>query len=96
MAKHIFKCIDAHTCGNPVRLVAEGGPDLQGNTMEEKRQHFMREFDWIRRGLMFEPRGHDMARNVAHLGLRPRFEIAPDASRLAAMEAHVHDLIDPL
>jgi 4-hydroxyproline epimerase len=28
--------------------------------MSEKRQHFIREFDWIRTGLMFEPRGHDM------------------------------------
>jgi 4-hydroxyproline epimerase len=28
--------------------------------MSEKRQHFIREYDWIRRGLMFEPRGHDM------------------------------------
>jgi 4-hydroxyproline epimerase len=55
-----FKCIDAHTCGNPVRLVVEGGPSLQGADMSEKRQHFMREFDWIRKGLMFEPRGHDM------------------------------------
>ncbi|UII79796.1 4-hydroxyproline epimerase [Flagellimonas sp. CMM7] len=60
MSAHIFKCIDAHTCGNPVRLVVEGGPNLVGNTMEEKRQHFMKEFDWIRTGLMFEPRGHDM------------------------------------
>ncbi|HTL08387.1 MAG TPA: 4-hydroxyproline epimerase [Chitinophagaceae bacterium] len=55
-----FFCIDAHTCGNPVRLVAGGGPLLQGNTMSEKRQHFLRSYDWIRRGLMFEPRGHDM------------------------------------
>jgi 4-hydroxyproline epimerase len=55
-----FKCIDAHTCGNPVRLVVEGGPSLQGANMSEKRQHFMREYDWIRKGLMFEPRGHDM------------------------------------
>ncbi|PWL39091.1 4-hydroxyproline epimerase [Flagellimonas aquimarina] len=60
MSTHIFKCIDAHTCGNPVRLVVEGGPNLEGNTMEEKRQYFMKEFDWIRTGLMFEPRGHDM------------------------------------
>lgn len=58
--KHVFQCIDAHTCGNPVRLVREGGPALQGSTMSEKRQHFLREFDWIRKGLMFEPRGHDM------------------------------------
>ena len=55
-----FKCIDAHTCGNPVRVVAEGGPPLIGKNMSEKRQHFLREYDWIRKGLMFEPRGHDM------------------------------------
>ena len=58
--KHIFKCIDAHTCGNPVRLVSEGGPALQGKNMSEKRLHFLKEFDWIRTGLMFEPRGHDL------------------------------------
>jgi 4-hydroxyproline epimerase len=28
--------------------------------MSERRQHFLAEFDWIRTGLMFEPRGHDM------------------------------------
>ncbi|WP_343486526.1 4-hydroxyproline epimerase [Allomuricauda sp. d1] len=60
MAIHTFKCIDAHTCGNPVRLVVEGGPQLVGKNMNEKRLHFLKEFDWIRRGLMFEPRGHDM------------------------------------
>ena len=58
--KHTFFCIDAHTCGNPVRLVKEGGPTLIGNNMSEKRQHFLKEYDWIRKGLMFEPRGHDM------------------------------------
>ncbi len=55
-----FSCIDAHTCGNPVRLVVTGGPELQGNTIAEKRLHFMQDYDWIRTGLMFEPRGHDM------------------------------------
>ena len=55
-----FFCIDAHTCGNPVRVVAGGAPILKGATMSEKRQHFLKEFDWIRKGLMFEPRGHDM------------------------------------
>ena len=55
-----FICIDAHTCGNPVRVVAGGGPDLKGANMSEKRQHFLKEYDWIRKGLMFEPRGHDM------------------------------------
>lgn len=58
--KKTFFCIDAHTCGNPVRLVAGGGPVLYGNSMSEKRQHFLKEYDWIRKGLMFEPRGHDM------------------------------------
>jgi 4-hydroxyproline epimerase len=58
--KKTFFCIDAHTCGNPVRLVAGGGPLLEGKDMSEKRQHFLREYDWIRKGLMFEPRGHDM------------------------------------
>ncbi|WP_212003618.1 4-hydroxyproline epimerase [Chitinophaga sp. HK235] len=58
--KHTFFCIDAHTCGNPVRLVAGGGPALKGNNMSEKRNHFLQEYDWIRKGLMFEPRGHDM------------------------------------
>ncbi|MHA7865360.1 4-hydroxyproline epimerase [Flagellimonas marinaquae] len=60
MARKTFFCVDAHTCGNPVRVVAGGGPNLMGKDMSEKRQHFLREYDWIRRGLMFEPRGHDM------------------------------------
>lgn len=60
MGRNIFTCIDAHTCGNPVRVVKEGGPELNGLTMSEKRQHFLKEYDWIRKGLMFEPRGHDM------------------------------------
>jgi 4-hydroxyproline epimerase len=60
VSKKKFYCIDAHTCGNPVRLVAAGGPFLSGANMSEKRQHFLKEYDWVRRGLMFEPRGHDM------------------------------------
>jgi len=60
MAKNTFVCIDAHTCGNPVRVIKEGGPELYGANMSEKRQHFLKEYDWIRKGLMFEPRGHDM------------------------------------
>jgi 4-hydroxyproline epimerase len=60
MARSIFKCIDGHTCGNPVRVITSGVPELFGNSMNEKRLHFMREYDWIRKGLMYEPRGHDM------------------------------------
>lgn len=60
MTRKTFFCVDAHTCGNPVRVVAGGGPNLEGANMSEKRQHFLKDYDWIRRGLMFEPRGHDM------------------------------------
>ena len=60
MGRSVFTCIDGHTCGNPVRVVKAGGPELKGATMSEKRQHFLKEYDWIREGLMFEPRGHDM------------------------------------
>jgi len=55
-----FICIDGNTAGNPVRVVMSPTPKLEGNTMMEKRIHFLKEFDWIRKGLMFEPRGHDM------------------------------------
>ena len=60
MPSKTFFCIDAHTCGNPVRLVAGGGPLLNGANMQERRLHFLEDYDWIRKGLMFEPRGHDM------------------------------------
>ncbi|HLQ17933.1 MAG TPA: 4-hydroxyproline epimerase [Tabrizicola sp.] len=60
MAVYTFSCLDGHTCGNPVRLVSGGGPRLEGATMLERRAHFLKDYDWIRTGLMFEPRGHDM------------------------------------
>lgn len=61
MARHTFFCIDGHTCGNPVRVVTGGSiPQLRGTTMFERRQDFLAHHDWIRTGLMFEPRGHDM------------------------------------
>ena len=60
MSKKTFSCVDAHTCGNPVRVVTNGGPVLDGNSMNERRLHFMKNYDWIRTALMFEPRGHDM------------------------------------
>ena len=60
MNPHTFFCIDAHTCGNPVRVVAGGTPALLGASSSERRQYFLKHYDWIRTGLMFEPRGHDM------------------------------------
>ena len=58
--RHTFFCIDGHTAGNPVRLVAGGAPLLAGASMSERRQDFLARFDWIRTSLCFEPRGHDM------------------------------------
>lgn len=58
--RHTFFCVDAHTCGNPVRLVAGGGPLLPHVPMAERRDIFVRDHDWVRRALMFEPRGHDI------------------------------------
>ncbi len=59
MAKKTFFCIDGHTCGNPVRVVAGGVPVLKGKSIFEKREYFLEHYDWIRTGLMFEPRGHE-------------------------------------
>jgi 4-hydroxyproline epimerase len=56
----MFYCIDGHTAGNPVRLVVAGAPFLRGADMSARRLDFTRRFDWIRNGLMFEPRGHDV------------------------------------
>jgi 4-hydroxyproline epimerase len=58
--RHIFDCIDGYTAGNPVRLIKSPKPKLEGLSMGEKRLHFIKKYDWIRQGLMYEPRGHDM------------------------------------
>jgi 4-hydroxyproline epimerase len=64
MPRHTFFCIDAHTCGNPVRVVTGGAPLLPHLPMAERREVFVRDHDWVRRALMFEPRGHDIMSGV--------------------------------
>lgn len=77
MTRHTFSCIDGHTCGNPVRMVVEGGPVLHGASMIERRQHFLDEFDWIRTALMFEPRGHEvMSGSILYPATRDDCDIA--------------------
>ena len=77
MARHTYFCIDAHTCGNPVRVVAGGGPPLPHAPMAERRTVFLRDFDWVRRALMFEPRGHEvMSGSILYPPSSPDFDMA--------------------
>jgi 4-hydroxyproline epimerase len=77
MSVHTFSCLDGHTCGNPVRLVSGGGPLLKGATMSERRLDFLANHDWIRKALMFEPRGHDvMSGSILYPPTRPDCDIA--------------------
>jgi 4-hydroxyproline epimerase len=76
MASHTFFCVDAHTCGNPVRVVAGGAPLLDGASMSERRRHFLAEHDWIRTGLMYEPRGHEvMSGSILYPPTRPDCDV---------------------
>ncbi len=77
MARNTFFCIDAHTCGNPVRVVAGGGPILPNVPMAERRQIFLRDHDWVRKALMFEPRGHEvMSGSILYPPSSPEFDLA--------------------
>ena len=50
--------IDAHTGGEPLRIIINRFPKLNGNTVLEKRNHLAQEFDHLRKTIMLEPRGH--------------------------------------
>ncbi len=50
--------IDMHTGGEPLRIPIAGLPKIVGNSVLEKRRFFKENYDYIRTGLMFEPRGH--------------------------------------
>ena len=53
-----IKTIDVHTGGEPLRIIIDGYPTLSGNTILEKRKCAKENFDFIRKALMLEPRGH--------------------------------------
>ncbi|SDD68661.1 proline racemase [Pricia antarctica] len=53
-----IKTIDMHTGGEPLRVIVEGFPELQGNSVLEYRRYCKANFDHLRTALMFEPRGH--------------------------------------
>lgn len=54
------RTIDYHTAGEPFRIVLDGLPDIQGDTVGERREFAQRseEVDIVRRLLCHEPRGH--------------------------------------
>jgi proline racemase len=54
----IIRTIDAHTAGEPLRLIVDGFPTVRGRTMLERRAWVRTHADHLRRALMFEPRGH--------------------------------------
>lgn len=53
-----LKTIDMHTGGEPLRVIIDGYPPILGNTILEKRNYVKNNFDYLRKTLMFEPRGH--------------------------------------
>ena len=50
--------IDAHTGGEPFRVIVDGFPELRGNTILERRRYAKEHYDHLRTALMWEPRGH--------------------------------------
>lgn len=56
--EYVLKTIDSHTEGESTRIVYDGFPHLSGATMMEKKQDLIAHYDFLRRALMLEPRGH--------------------------------------
>ena len=57
--KRMISCIDAHTAGEPVRIVTSGFPAIHGKTMLERRAYVLENLDHCRKMIMREPRGHN-------------------------------------
>lgn len=58
--KRTFNTIDSHTAGEPTRTIVGGIPYVPGKNMEEKMMHMKENNDWIRKALMYEPRGNNV------------------------------------
>ena len=50
--------VDAHTEGEPLRVIFDGFPELSGESILERRREARAYHDDLRRALMWEPRGH--------------------------------------
>lgn len=53
-----IETIDSHTGGEPLRIIVDGWPAIEGETILEKRRYACEHHDHLRRALMYEPRGH--------------------------------------
>ncbi len=53
-----IKTIDAHTAGEPFRVITSGYPNLPGDTILARRSYAKENLDSLRTALMWEPRGH--------------------------------------
>ncbi|MBZ5199923.1 proline racemase family protein [Planomicrobium chinense] len=58
VSEQLIQTIDAHTMGEAARIVIDGIPEIQGDTMMQKKQYMQTHLDSIRKLLMHEPRGH--------------------------------------
>ena len=56
--EHVLYVVDTHTEGEPTRIVIAGLPNIPGKSIAEKRDYIMKNMDWIRTAVIFEPRGH--------------------------------------
>ena len=54
----VITTLDTHTAGEPLRIITGGLPEIKGTTMLERRRYMLEHHDYIRRALMWEPRGH--------------------------------------
>lgn len=50
--------LDAHTGGEPLRIITGGLPEIPGRSVLERRRYMARHHDHLRTALMWEPRGH--------------------------------------
>jgi proline racemase len=54
----VITTLDAHTAGEPLRIITSGLPEIKGSTILERRRFMLEHLDYVRRALMWEPRGH--------------------------------------
>jgi trans-L-3-hydroxyproline dehydratase len=54
----VIATLDTHVAGEPLRIITGGLPEVKGSTILERRRYMLENLDYVRRALMWEPRGH--------------------------------------